>query len=418
MSWARAALILLVLGAGAAGILALAARAPAELRAATPESGVFAAHLGAEFSDQQVARHGAYRRSSYVGLALGLIVQLGTLLVLARGPIGSLVERLAGLKVPWGLRPSLIALAVIATLLVVTLPLGYVGFEIGHAWGLSTQSVGGWLVDRLRGLLVSGVMGAIAATAFSVLVRWQPRTWWVLGWIVFSVLAVLLAYVWPLVVAPLFNRFEALERGPLRDRVTALAQYAEVEVSDVLVVDASRRSTIENAYIAGIGDSRRIVLYDTLISGGNEDEAAFVVAHELGHQVENHIGKNLAITVAGLAAGFGLLAWMASHTALFSWAGASGVGDLRALPLLLAFVIVVNLVSLPIASAFSRRFETAADEIAVQLTGDPETAVRVFRRLAFRNLADLRPPRIAVWALFSHPPIRDRITAATGGAAP
>jgi STE24 endopeptidase len=134
-----------------------------------------------------------------------------------------------------------------------------------------------------------------------------------------------------------------------------------------------------------------------------------VVAHELGHESENHVIKNVAIASVGLLVGFALLAWLSAKPALWGWAGASGVSDVRAMPLLLLFVAVLGFITLPLQSGISRAFERRADEIAVELTGDPETAVRVFRRLAFSNISDLRPPAIAVWALYSHPPIPDRI---------
>jgi len=412
VSWARAAVILLAVGVGAAALLALAARAPAELRTAEPGPDARDPSLGARFGDEQIARHGAYRRAAYAGLGLGLVVQVAALVVLAGGPFAAVADALERSGTHWLLRHSLVAVLVLAVLLLVTMPLAYVGFEIGHAWGLSTQSVPGWLLDRARGLLVGGVVAALSALAFFGAVRVQPRWWWVWGWIAFSALTVLIAFVWPLVVAPLFNRFEPLEPGSLRRRVTALAESSGLKIGEVFVVDASRRSTVENAYVAGLGGSKRLVLFDTLLTGGDEDEAAFVVAHELGHEMENHVVKNVALTIGGLFVGFAVLAWLAARPGVLQWAGIGGIGDVRALPLLLLFAIATNTVSLPVENAISRRFEARADAIALELTDDPATAVRVFRRLAFSNLADLRPPRIAVWTLFTHPPIPERIQSA------
>jgi STE24 endopeptidase len=210
-------------------------------------------------------------------------------------------------------------------------------------------------------------------------------------------------------VAPLFNKFEPLEPGRLRDRVVALAQSADVDVGEVFVVDASKRSTMENAYVAGLGNSKQLVLYDTLVRAGNDDETAFIVAHELGHQIEQHVVKNVLLTTSGLLVGFAVLAWLAGRPGVWAWAGADGIGDVRAIPILLLFAIGANVVVLPIESAIARSFERRADQIALRLTDDRDTAVRVFRRLAFSNLSDLKPPSAAVWALFSHPPIDDRI---------
>jgi STE24 endopeptidase len=230
---------------------------------------------------------------------------------------------------------------------------------------------------------------------------------------VFGILSVLFAYLWPLVVAPLFNRFESLPSGSVRREAFALAERAGVSIDDVQVADASRRSTVENAYVAGFGSSKRLVVYDTLLEGGDESETAFVIAHELGHRVERHIAKGLALAVVGLGIGFALLAWLAKRTQVLEWGGAAGIDDFKAVPVLLLFVVVVGTLGLPAENFVSRRFEARADEIALELTDDARAAVRTFRRLAYSNLSDLRPPPIAVGVLFSHPPVRDRIEAVT-----
>jgi STE24 endopeptidase len=412
----------LVLAAAAlagAAILALVSRAPAELRNARPGPDATDPANGAAFTDRQVARHGAYRRGAYAALLLGAGLQVTALVVLARGPLRGLVDALERMPGGWLSTAALTSVAVIAVLAIVTLPLAFVnGYVVQHAWGLSTQRPPAWFIDRARGLAIGAVIGAISAIAFFGAVRWQPRTWWVWGWIAFSTLSALLVYLWPVVIAPLFNRFEPLENGPLRHRLLALARSADVDVGEAYVVDASKRSTVENAYVAGLGNSKQLVLYDTLVKGADDDETAFVVAHELGHQVEHHVLKTVAITTAGLFVGFAVLGWLAGKNGLWAWAGAGGVGDARAIPILLLFAIGANVVSLPIESAVSRSFERRADEIALRLTNDSETAVRVFRRLAFSNLSDLRPPGIVVWALFSHPPVVDRIRLALARARP
>jgi STE24 endopeptidase len=277
-----------------------------------------------------------------------------------------------------------------------------------HAWGLSTQSAAAWFVDQARSLGVGLVMGLVPAIAFFGLVHLFPRTWWVWGWAVFSVLTILFAFLWPILIAPLFNTFTPLEEGPLRGRVVELAAEAGVALDDVLVADASKRTTAENAYVAGLGSSKRMVLYDTLLEGGDADETAYVAAHELGHDAHDHIWKFVALTSAALLVGFGALWWL-SRTSVWEWSQASGIGDARALPLLALFSLVAGFLFLPVQNLVSRSFERSADRVAIELTEDPVTAVKVYRRLAFSNLADLRPPRIAVWTLFSHPPIPERI---------
>lgn len=399
-----------ILSLTAAGILALASRTPAAIRDAEPAPGATDPSLGSSFDGATIERHGAFRRSAYASLGLTIVLQIAGLVILARGPAARLVDVIERIPGGWAVHAFITGALIAIALTLLMLPLSYVqGYVVQHAWGLSTQDVGGWLVDRVRTGAIRAVIGGVVALAFFGVVRWQPRTWWLLGWAVFTALSAALAFLWPLVIAPLFNRFTPLERGPLRDRVLELAEGGGVDVGQVFVIDASRRSTIENAYVAGFGGSKRIVLYDTLVAAGDLDETSFIVAHELGHQVENHVYKNVALTSAGLLAGFAVLYLLARSAAPWSWAGAEGISDLRALPVLLLFVLAANLVSLPVENSISRSHETRADEIAVALTQDPATATRVFRRLAFANLADLRPPDAVVWALFSHPPIPERI---------
>ena len=413
MSVGRAVIVILLLAGAAGGILALVSRTPAEVRLAAPSPGSRDPALGARFTPQQIARHGGYRGPSYLSLGLSIALQVAVLVILARGPFSRLVGLLDGVPGGFLVASALAGAAVVAALTLAGLPLSFVrGYSIEQAWGLSTQSPGGWATDQLLALLIGMVTGAVGAVVFFAVVRWQPRTWWLWGWGAFTILSLLLAFVWPVVVAPLFNRFIPLEDRELAGRIKALAAAADVALGDVLVADASRRSTAENAYVAGFSKTKRMVLYDTLLRSGTERETLFVVAHELGHEAESHVMKNIALSSAGLFGGFSLLALLSSRGAWWSWAGASGPSDLRALPLLVLYATVVGLLTLPLQSAVSRSFERRADEIALSLTKDPEAAVSSFRRLALSNLADLAPPQAAVALLYSHPPTAERIRAA------
>jgi STE24 endopeptidase len=392
------------------GIVAWASRAPASLRDAETPPGATDPSLGARFSEEQVARGEALRRPGYLSFAVMTVLQLATLLILARGPMGKLLAVLERLPGGWPVRALLAGVSLALILFLLGLPIGYVrGYVVQHDWGLSTQELGGWLSDQFRGLLVSSVTLAVAAVAFFGVVRWRPGTWWLWGWGVFTALTVVLVYLYPVLIAPLFFKFTPVEDQTLANEIKALAQEAGIDVDEVLVADASRRTTAENAYVAGFGSTRQVVVYDTLLTGGGEAETLFVVAHELGHTKENHVLKNIALASLGLLASFALLGWLGRNASLWEWAGAQGVGDLRALPLLAAFALTMGIVLLPAENTLSRSFERRADDWAISLTGDADTGVRAFRRLAFANIADLEPPTVAVWALFSHPPIPERI---------
>ena len=410
MSIVRAILIIGAISVASAALVAFVSRTPAEVRAAKPGPEATDPSLGPDFTDEQISRHAAYRGPAYLGFALGTLVEIVLLVALARGPFRRLADATEGLPGGWATRALLLGAALALATWLVGLPLSFVrGYAIAHAWGLSTQDAVGWLTDGLKAAGVGAVVTAIGALAFFAAVRWFPRTWWLVGWIAFTALTAFIVFAWPVLIAPLFNRFTPVEDQSLRARVVALAREANVDIDEVLVSDASRRTTAENAYVAGIGSTRQVVLYDTLIRAGDDDETAYVVAHELGHEVGNHILKGVAASSAGLLAGFGVLSLLASRGSLWEWTGASGVGDPRALPLLALFVTVATLTLLPVQSAVSRHFEREADATAIRLTEDSDTGVKVFRRLAFSNIADLRPPAVAVWALYSHPPTDERI---------
>ena len=410
MTVGRAILVLILLAGLSAAALALVSRAPAAIRQAEPGPGATDASNGADFTSEQIARHGAYRGPAYLSVVLSVVLQVVTLWLLGRYIVPRFVPRFSAVPGGWLSMVILVTVLVVVTLTVVSLPSSYVrGLQMDRAWGLSTQTSGAWLSDQGRSLLVGLVTAIVAAVVFFGLVRAFPRTWWLWGWAGFTLLTLLLTFLWPIVIAPLFNRFTPLEQGTLRDRVVALAGEAGVEIDEVLVADASKRTTAENAYVAGVGSSKRMVLYDTLLDAGDTDQTAYVVAHELGHEVHSHIWKFVAVSSASLVAAFAALWWLAERTDIWRWAGASGIGDVRALPLLVILTIVGGFLFLPVQNAVSRSFEKEADRVAISLTEDPDTAVTVYRRLAFSNLADLRPARAAVWALFSHPPIPERI---------
>ncbi|MEA2452997.1 MAG: endopeptidase [Actinomycetota bacterium] len=409
MSIARAITIAFVLACFSAGVVAFVSRTPASVRAAQIDHG----DGTAAFTDVQIARHGAFHGPLYLAFGLGLVTQVVFLLLL-RGPaIGQLAAWAQRAPGGWAVHAAIVAGVLAVAVAVIAFPLGYIrGFVIQHAWHLSTQAVPAWMLDQVKGLGLSCAFAAIAAIAFFGVVRWQPKWWWLWGAGSFTVLTAVLVFLFPIVIAPLFNRFTPLQDRVLSDRIEGLAADAGVHIDRIVVADASRRSTAENAYVAGIGASKQVVLYDTLIEGNEVDETLFVVAHEFGHEAHGDVLKGVGISAVGLFAGFAVLGWLVSSGRLLAWAGVDGPADLRLLPVLLLFALVAGLVTQPVQNAISRSFEAHADHFAFELTGDPAPAIRAFRRLAISNIADLDPPAVAVWMFYSHPPIADRIEAA------
>ena len=410
MSPARWIAVLVFISVASAVVVAFASRTPESVREAKPGDEALDPALGDNFTDEQVARHGAFRAPGYLAFALVTIVEIVTLIALAKGLFGELYDVIRKVPGGWWVHALIAGAAIALVMTLVTLPMGYVrGYANAHAWGLSTQDIEGWLSDRAKGTLIGMVLAGIAALAFFAIVRWQPRFWWLFGWAAFTLLTLAITFLYPVAIAPLFNKFTPLEDEQLASQIRSLANGAGIEVDEVLVADASRRTTTENAYVAGLGATKEVVIYDTLLASGGPADVRFVVAHELGHRKENHVQKNVIVASVGLFAGFAVLAWLIGQGRLLGWAGASSITDLRALPVLLLFAALAGLLTLPIESSISRSFETRADEIAIDLSDDRQAAVRAFRRLAFSNIADLRPPGAAVWTLFSHPPIPDRI---------
>jgi STE24 endopeptidase len=293
----------------------------------------------------------------------------------------------------------LFALLVLAVLEAVRLPLSFWrGFVRERRWGFSTQSPGGWAADRAKAFAVGFVLMAAALLALLGCVRIWPSWWPAVAAPGAALLVLLLVFVAPLVLEPVFNRFRPLDDVELADALRALAKRAGVPVRDVLVADASRRTRKHNAYVSGIGTTRRVVLFDTLLGEAERRELETVVAHELGHRRHGDVLKGTLLAMAASAAAV-LVAWPLDPSP-------------RRIPLLLLVWGLLEVATLPLTAAFSRRLERRADRFALDLTHDPAAFESAFRRLARANLSDLDPPRLVYALLFTHPTPVERIAAA------
>jgi STE24 endopeptidase len=331
------------------------------------------------------------------------------LALLSFGPLG---DALYGLTAGWHwwARALVFALLVVTSTALADMPLAFWrGFVHEHAWGFSTQTLGGWLVDRSKGLAVGLVLTGGALLAF-VAAAHLWTTWWpAIVAAGAAGLVLVLGFLAPLVLEPVFNRFRPLSDPELSGSLMALAGRAGVPIRDVLVADASRRTRKVNAYVSGLGRTRRVVVFDTLLGEAEARELHLVVAHELGHRRARHVAKGTALGMLGAAAfvfaAWGLLGW----EALLSAIGASGAGDPKVIPFVLLLASLLGLVASPFGSALSRRWERQADTFSLELTGDPIVFESTHRRLALANLADLYPPRLAYLFWFSHPTPPERI---------
>jgi STE24 endopeptidase len=352
-----------------------------------------------DFSQEEVERASSYHRPRYTLLFVRAALTVGVVLALRFG-IGRDLDG-AG----WAGAAALWAVLVVVALDFVSLPLDlWHGYFREREWGFSTQSLGGWLGDHLKGLAISVVLTVGAWTAVVALGRAWP-SWWVVPAAAGAALVVLfLLFVAPVVLEPIFNSFRPLEDTGLAQRLTALATRVGAPVRTVLVADASRRTNKVNAYVSGLGASRRVVVWDTLLEAADPDGVALVVAHELGHRKLRHVAK---LTVAAMAAAVGVV--IVLRLVLTTPRG-------RDLPVALLVVLASEVALLPPLSALSRRFERQADLFALRATGELTTFERVMTTLARRNLGDLAPPRWAYLLMFSHPTAPERLALARANA--
>jgi STE24 endopeptidase len=293
---------------------------------------------------------------------------------------------------------------------VAALPAGIAAHERAVDYGISTQSLGFWLADAGKSAAIGAALAAAGAALLIALVRRFGGRWWLPGSL--AVVAIAAVFVWlaPVVLAPLFNRFSPLPAGSrARSEVLALGDRAGVDIGQVYRVDASRRVRSLNAYVDGIGSTKRVVLYDTLLKRANRDELRSIVAHELGHVKHEDILRGLAFVA--LVAPLGLLFVRELAGGLAPRSGSDGRGP-AALPTLALGLALASLVLGLVGNQLSRQIEASADTFALDLTRDPGALIDVQRRLAIRNVADPDPPAIVTALLRTHPPTIDRIGAA------
>jgi STE24 endopeptidase len=352
-----------------------------------------------DFSREERARARAYHRPLYLALLGDVALAAGLLAALAWSTLGNwLFSPLTSLS-PVAAGAAYAAL-VTAFSSVVRAPLAFWrGWWRERKWGFSTQAAGGWLSDRAKGLGVSVVLGAGAWAAAVALARALPGWWALAAGAALALAVLLLSFVAPVVLEPLFNRFRPLEDETLAASLRVLSQRAGVPVRDVLVADASRRTTKLNAYVSGIGATRRVVVFDTLLEAADPAAVEVVVAHELGHRRDGHVAKLTVLAMAGAAVAVALL-WAVLGTR---------VADPRALPEALLLLLALELIALAPGAWLSRRFERAADRCSLELTEQPAAFARAHIELARRNLSDLEPPRLVYLLLFSHPTVPERL---------
>jgi STE24 endopeptidase len=359
----------------------------------------------------QVERGAAFSAARRPATYGSMVVALAVALALGLTPLGArIVTGVGGHN--WVAQALLGGLAIVFIGSLVTLPFAAWRQSVVRRYGLSTQGWGGWAVDVLKGYAITAVLGAIVLFAFYGVVRLSPRWWWAWGAAGAAALAVLLSFVFPVVIEPIFNSFTPMPDGPLRTELIALADRDGVPVKDVLVADASRRTRAVNAYVSGFGATRRIVVYDTLIEQATPAEVTSVVAHELGHAKDNDVLTGTVVAALGAAVAVIVIYLLGSWTGLLRLAGVTGIGEPRAIALLLAVAAIGGLLSSPLQNLVSRHIEARADTHALRLTNDPTTFEQMQARLAEVNIANVDPNPFEFLMFASHPSTVQRMAAA------
>jgi Zn-dependent protease with chaperone function len=289
--------------------------------------------------------------------------------------------------------------------------LDYYGFRLEHRYNLSNQTVSAWLLDEAKGFLVGLVLGGIAVELLYSILRHFPQHWWLVAWAAFLGLFVLLAQLAPVILFPIFYKFEPLDNEDLKQRLVHLGERAGTRVRGVYKWNLSEKSKKANAALTGLGSTRRIILADTLLNNFSPDEIEAVLAHELGHHVHRHILKSIVMQAATTFVGFWAANWVL-HYAVDRLHMFETLSDFANLPLLVLVSAVLSVLLLPALNAYSRYNERQADRYAFESITSVDPFISSMNKLAEQNLAERTPSKWVELLFHSHPAISRRVAAA------
>jgi len=286
----------------------------------------------------------------------------------------------------------------------------YRGYVLPRRHGLSRQNLWSWLCDEAKEAGLAALLGTAMVVAIYVLLDVLPETWWLAAFAFVTAMIVVFSKLAPVVVVPLFLRMKPIDNPDLRRRLLRLATRCGIDVKDVYEIDLGRKTSAGNAALMGWGNTRRIVISDTVLSDYSPEEIEVIAAHEIGHQRHNDIARLITAQSALVLLGFYLahltLRWAAPRLDL------SGASDVAGMPLLALSMAAVFLLLAPLSNSYSRRREAAADSYALDATGDTDAFITMLTRLTDQNLAESRPGRWAEIMLYDHPPYYRRIALA------
>ena len=358
----------------------------------------------------EVRRYNRIRRWLGIGeFLLGLALLLALLLTGWTGWLRDLAY--SGAFQSYALAVFLYVLMLVLIGKVLGLGMAYYGFRLEHRYQLSNQKLRAWVWDEIKEFLVSAILAAMLVELLYSIIRGFPQHWWVIAWIGFLGVVVLIAQLAPVILFPIFYKFEPLQDEELRLRLVRLGERAGTRVRGVYKWHLSEKSKKANAALTGLGNTRRIILADTLLANYSPDEIEAVLAHELGHHVHRHIAKSIGIQAVVTFVGFWTANW-ALHYATDRWHVFETLSDFANLPLLVLIFTVLSFLLMPALNALSRFNERQADRYAFESIASVAPFVSSMNKLADQNLAERTPARWVEWWFHSHPAIARRISAA------
>ena len=353
---------------------------------------------------QEKAREyaGITRRLFFVDLALGAVF----LLVLLFSGLSSGLRNL--LDFPQSARVALYFLIVVVSYGIVSTPLGfYSGFVLPHRYGLSCQSLRSWLADAAKGGILALALGTGLVVVIYLCLQEFPQTWWLLAFAFVVLVSVILTNLAPVLILPLFFKTKPLDDPELRKRLLSLAERSQTNIRDIFQINFSSKTTAGNAMLMGWGNTRRIVISDTMLQRYAPEEIEVVMAHELGHHRHGDIVRLILVQSALMLLGFYLVNLVLNRAV--SGLNFEGVSDVAALPLLALVLAAFTLVLSPLANAYNRHIEEAADRFSLAATANPEAFATMLTKLTDQNLSESEPSKWAEFLFYDHPPYSKRL---------
>ncbi|MFC7370103.1 M48 family metallopeptidase [Fictibacillus iocasae] len=293
-----------------------------------------------------------------------------------------------------------------------TFPLRYYSYTVSKSYKVSVQPFDGWMKDSLVDFWIGYAFTFVMVGAIYWLMKKSEKKWWLYAWLLSVPFTLFMYFIQPVLIDPLYNDFSPLKDQALKEKILLLADKADIPADNVYEVNMSSKTNSLNAYVNGIGSNLRIVLWDTTLNKLSDNQVLFVMAHEMGHYVMNHLYWNLisSIVLSFLGLYFGNMLyrrWVKKYGE--AW-GVKGISDIAGLPALLLIFSLLGFAVSPIENAISRSAERDADQYAIQMTKNPEAAVGAFQELTVSGLSEVNPPKLVKFFLYGHPTMLERIS--------